>query len=77
RRIVGRFRCESETGATVTLTEGIGNPMGQVTADGSGNWSYTPSTPLEVLTVVNANATDPAFNTVGQGSTTVDAIAAA
>ncbi|WP_121412006.1 Ig-like domain-containing protein [Pseudomonas aeruginosa] len=67
----------AEAGATVTLTDGGGNPIGQVTADGSGNWSFTPSTPLADGTVVNATATDPAGNTGGQGSTTVDAIAPA
>ncbi|MDT0565640.1 Ig-like domain-containing protein, partial [Pseudomonas aeruginosa] len=67
----------AEPGATVTLTDGSGNPIGQVPADGSGNWSFTPSTPLADGTVVNATATDPAGNTGGQGSTTVDAIAPA
>ncbi|MEI0683521.1 Ig-like domain-containing protein, partial [Pseudomonas aeruginosa] len=67
----------AEPGATVTLTDGSGNPIGQVTADGSGNWSFTPSTPLADGTMVNATATDPAGNTGGQGSTTVDAIAPA
>ncbi|WP_121379337.1 Ig-like domain-containing protein, partial [Pseudomonas aeruginosa] len=67
----------AEPGATVTLTDGSGNPIGQVTADGSGNWSFTPGTPLANGTVVNATATDPAGNTGGQGSTTVDAIAPA
>ncbi|MCS8512728.1 Ig-like domain-containing protein [Pseudomonas aeruginosa] len=65
----------AEPGATVTLTDGSGNPIGQVTADGSGNWSFTPSTPLADGTVVNATATDPAGNTGGQGSTTVDGVA--
>ncbi|MCS7710529.1 Ig-like domain-containing protein [Pseudomonas aeruginosa] len=67
----------AEPGSSVTLTDGNGNPIGQVTADGSGNWSFTPSTPLADGTVVNATATDPAGNTGGQGSTTVDAIAPA
>ncbi|MBG7295576.1 BapA prefix-like domain-containing protein [Pseudomonas aeruginosa] len=67
----------AEPGCSVTLTDGSGNPIGQVTADGSGNWSFTPSTPLADGTVVNATATDPAGNTGGQGSTTVDAIAPA
>ncbi|MBH8873315.1 BapA prefix-like domain-containing protein [Pseudomonas aeruginosa] len=67
----------AEPGSSVTLTDGSGNPIGQVTADGSGNWSFTPSTPLANGTVVNATATDPAGNTSGQGSTTVDAIAPA
>ncbi|MCO3331658.1 BapA prefix-like domain-containing protein [Pseudomonas aeruginosa] len=65
----------AEPGTTVTLTDGSGNPIGQVTADGSGNWSFTPSTPLADGTVVNATATDPAGNTSGQGSTTVDGVA--
>ncbi|WP_089041106.1 Ig-like domain-containing protein [Pseudomonas aeruginosa] len=67
----------AEPGSSVTLTDGSGNPIGQVTADGSGNWSFTPSTPLADGTVVNATATDPAGNTGGQGSTTVDGVAPA
>ncbi|MFF6600259.1 Ig-like domain-containing protein [Pseudomonas aeruginosa] len=67
----------AEPGSSVTLTDGSGNPIGQVTADGSGNWSFTPSTPLADGTVVNATATDPAGNTSGQGSTTVDGVAPA
>ncbi|MGX9042324.1 Ig-like domain-containing protein, partial [Pseudomonas aeruginosa] len=59
----------AEPGSSVTLNDGHGNPIGQVTADGSGNWSFTPSTPLADGTVVNATATDPAGNTSGQGST--------
>ncbi|MDV6824080.1 BapA prefix-like domain-containing protein [Pseudomonas aeruginosa] len=65
----------AEPGSSVTLTDGNGNPIGQITADGSGNWSFTPSTPLADGTVVNATATDPAGNTSGQGSTTVDGVA--
>ncbi|MCI3211025.1 Ig-like domain-containing protein [Pseudomonas aeruginosa] len=65
----------AEPGATVTLTDGNGNPIGQVTADGSGNWTFTPATPLANGTVVNAVAQDPAGNTGPQGSTTVDAVA--
>ncbi|MCR8715081.1 Ig-like domain-containing protein [Stenotrophomonas indicatrix] len=64
----------AEAGATVTLTDGSGNPIGQVTADGSGNWSFTPGTPLADGTVVNAIATDAAGNTSGPGSTTVDSL---
>ncbi len=33
-------------GSTVILTDGNGNPIAEVTADGSGNWTYTPSTPI-------------------------------
>ncbi|WP_143491959.1 Ig-like domain-containing protein, partial [Pseudomonas sp. B19(2017)] len=67
----------AEAGATVILTDGVGNPIGQTTADGSGNWAFTPSTPLADGTVVNATATDPAGNTSGPTSVTVDAIAPA
>ncbi|WP_121412602.1 Ig-like domain-containing protein [Pseudomonas aeruginosa] len=67
----------AEPGATVTLTDGNGNPIGQVTADGSGNWTFTPSTPLPNGTVVNATATDPSGNTSAPASVTVDAVAPA
>ncbi|MBF8794330.1 BapA prefix-like domain-containing protein [Pseudomonas monteilii] len=67
----------AEPGSTVTLTDGNGNPVGEVTADGSGNWSFTPATPLPNGTVVNATATDPTGNTSPQGSTTVDSVAPA
>ncbi|MFO7115174.1 Ig-like domain-containing protein, partial [Pseudomonas aeruginosa] len=67
----------AEAGATVILTDGNGNPIGQVTADGSGDWSFTPGTPLANGTVINAVAQDPAGNTSGPASTTVDAVAPA
>ncbi|MGG6957868.1 UNVERIFIED_CONTAM: Ig-like domain-containing protein, partial [Pseudomonas aeruginosa] len=67
----------AEAGATVILTDGGGNPIGQATADGSGNWTFTPSTPLANGTVINAVAQDPAGNTSGPASTTVDSVAPA
>ncbi|MFI7839907.1 Ig-like domain-containing protein, partial [Pseudomonas asiatica] len=67
----------AEAGATVTVTDGSGNPIGQITADGSGNWSFTPGTPLANGTVVNATATDPTGNTSAPSSTTVDSVAPA
>ncbi|MFG8099604.1 Ig-like domain-containing protein, partial [Pseudomonas aeruginosa] len=67
----------AEPGATVTLTDGNGNPIGQVTADGSGNWSFTPATPLANGTVVNATATDASGNTSPGSSVTVDSVAPA
>ncbi|WP_038823281.1 Ig-like domain-containing protein, partial [Pseudomonas aeruginosa] len=36
----------AEAGAKVILTDGNGNPIGETTADGSGNWTFTPATPL-------------------------------
>ncbi|MDT1028245.1 Ig-like domain-containing protein, partial [Pseudomonas paraeruginosa] len=32
----------AEAGAKVILTDGNGNPIGQSSAEGSGNWSFTP-----------------------------------
>ncbi|MEK0335796.1 Ig-like domain-containing protein, partial [Pseudomonas sp. 5FOS] len=64
----------AEPGSTVTLTDGSGNPIGQTTADGSGNWAFTPATPLANGTVINAVAQDPAGNTSGPTSVTVDAV---
>ncbi|MBO3620382.1 hypothetical protein, partial [Pseudomonas aeruginosa] len=46
--------------ATLFRSDGFGNPIGQVTADGSGNWSFTPGTPLSKGTVFKAVAQDPA-----------------
>ncbi|MGV8584369.1 Ig-like domain-containing protein, partial [Pseudomonas aeruginosa] len=65
----------AEPGATVTLTDGNGNPIGQATADGSGNWTVTPSTPLANGTVINAVAQDAAGNTRAPASLSVDTIA--
>ncbi|MDN6860982.1 Ig-like domain-containing protein [Pseudomonas sp. CAN2814] len=65
----------AEANATVILTDGNGNAIGQVTADGSGRWSYTPGSQLANGTVVNAVARDAAGNTSGAASTTVDSVA--
>ncbi|MCR7360722.1 Ig-like domain-containing protein, partial [Pseudomonas aeruginosa] len=46
-------------------------------ADGSGNWSFTPGTPLANGTVIVATATDPTGNTGPQAATTVDSVAPA
>ncbi|MDD1012712.1 Ig-like domain-containing protein [Pseudomonas rubra] len=67
----------AEAGAKVTLTDGSGNPIGQVNADGSGHWSFTPASPLPNGTVVNAVAQDIAGNNSAPGSTTVDSLAPA
>ncbi|WP_436591869.1 Ig-like domain-containing protein, partial [Pseudomonas paraeruginosa] len=67
----------AEPGSTVTLTDGNGNSIAQVTADGSGSWTFTPSTPLANGTVINATATDPTGNTSAPASTTVDSQAPA
>ncbi len=67
----------AEAGATVILTDGNGNPIGQVTADGSGNWAFTPATPLANGTVINALAQDAAGNNSSPTSATVDSLAPA
>ncbi|POB49949.1 Ig-like domain-containing protein, partial [Vibrio vulnificus] len=64
----------AEAGVTIVITDGNGNPIGQVTADGSGNWTFTPGTPLANGTVIVATATDPTGNTGPQAATTVDAV---
>ncbi|MBH9388252.1 hypothetical protein I5K84_33835, partial [Pseudomonas aeruginosa] len=65
----------AEPGVRVILTDGNGNPIGQTLADGSGNWSFTPGTPLANGTVIVATATDPTGNTGPPAATTVDAVA--
>uniref|UniRef100_UPI0025DCE6A4 Ig-like domain-containing protein n=1 Tax=uncultured Xanthomonas sp. TaxID=152831 RepID=UPI0025DCE6A4 len=67
----------AEAGATVTVTDGNGNLIGQTTADGAGNWSVIPGAALPDGTVVNAVATDAAGNVSPPASTTVDALAPA
>ncbi|WP_371351407.1 Ig-like domain-containing protein, partial [Salmonella sp. M265] len=67
----------AEAGAKVILTDGNGNPIGQTTADGSGNWSFTPGSQLPNGTVVNATATDASGNTSAGSSVTVDSVAPA
>jgi len=66
----------AEANSTIAIdTNGDGTPDATVTADGSGNWTYTPTTPLADGTVVSATATDAAGNTSAPGSATVDAVA--
>ncbi|MBW5455828.1 hypothetical protein GRF21_33200, partial [Pseudomonas aeruginosa] len=60
---------------SVMLPDADGNHVVQVTADGVGNWSFTPGTPLANGTVIVATATDPTGNTGPQAATTVDAVA--
>ncbi len=57
------------------LTDGNGNPIAEVTADGSGNWTYTPSTPIANGTVVNVVAEDAAGNSSPPATVTVDSSA--
>ncbi|WP_333969586.1 beta strand repeat-containing protein [Alteromonas mediterranea] len=66
----------AEAGATVNVDEdGDGTPDFTVVADGDGNWSVTPDTPLADGIVVTATATDDAGNTSAPASDTVDAVA--
>ncbi|WP_230949076.1 Ig-like domain-containing protein, partial [Burkholderia diffusa] len=62
----------AEAGATVNIdTNGDGAPDATVTADPSGAWTYTPSTPLPAGTVIGVTATDAAGNTSPSASVTV------
>jgi hypothetical protein len=65
----------AEAGALLTLTDGNGNPVGQVGVDSKGNWSFTPSSPLPDGTVLLAVAQDAAGNASPQAAATVDATA--
>ncbi|WP_367613866.1 BapA/Bap/LapF family large adhesin [Alteromonas sp. 07-89-2] len=66
----------AEAGATVDVdVDGDGTPDFTVIADGDGNWSVTPDTPLADGVVVTVTATDEAGNTSGPASDTVDAVA--
>ncbi|KAB0546849.1 BapA prefix-like domain-containing protein [Pseudomonas argentinensis] len=63
----------AEAGSTVILTGPGGVAIGQTTADGNGNWSFTPQNPLLDGTQVNVVARDAAGNTSQPGATLVDA----
>ncbi|KMM77319.1 hypothetical protein ACP93_00205 [Xanthomonas sp. NCPPB 1128] len=67
----------SEAGATITLTDGNGAPIGQTIVDASGNWSFTPATPLPDGTVITAVASNTAGTVSPPATTTVDAVAPA
>ena len=62
----------AEAGSTVAITDSNGNEIGTTTADGNGNFSYTPDTPLAHGTEIVATATDAAGNVSGPGTTTVN-----
>lgn len=62
----------AEADSLLVLTDGDGNAVGETTADGDGNWSYTPRTPLPDGTIVIATAQDAAGNVSPQTSTTVN-----
>ena len=66
----------AEPGSTVTLTDGSGTEVGTAVADGSGHFTFTPSSPLADGTTLTATATDKVGNTSGPSNTvTVDAVA--
>ncbi|WP_374178927.1 Ig-like domain-containing protein [Leifsonia sp. WHRI 6310E] len=66
----------AEPGSTVTLTDGSGAEVGTAVADGSGHFTFTPSSPLADGTTLTATATDKVGNTSGPSNTvTVDAVA--
>ena len=52
-----------EEGLEVELFDADGNSLGTTVADSSGQWSITPSTPLEDDAVVSASQTDASGNT--------------
>ena len=66
----------AEAGATVNVdVDGDGTPDFTVIADGDGNWSITPDTPLADGVIVTVTATDAAGNISNPASDTVDAAA--
>jgi len=60
----------TEAGATVTIKDGA-TVLGTTTADGSGNYEFTPGTPLSMAShTITATATDAAGNTITSAPTT-------
>lgn len=67
----------AEAGTTVMLTDVSGNPVGQVLVDASGQWSFTPASPLPNGTTINAVAQDAAGNTSVASTVIIDSSAPA
>ncbi|MCM7319110.1 Ig-like domain-containing protein [Enterobacter bugandensis] len=61
----------AEANSTVVLTDTNNNPIGRVTADAEGNWTFTPSTPLLEGTQVVAVAEDASGNISPPSTVTV------
>ncbi|MCK0716459.1 Ig-like domain-containing protein, partial [Chromohalobacter sarecensis] len=61
----------AEAGSTVTLTNGADEPIGSVTAETDGTWSFSPATALAVGTTVVATATDAAGNVSVEATTDI------
>lgn len=66
------FNGTAEPGSTVTLADGSGTTIGTAIADASGNWTFTPSTPMtDGPYTITATATDAAGNTSAPTTTNV------
>ncbi|WP_454903847.1 Ig-like domain-containing protein [Variovorax gossypii] len=63
----------AEAGSVVTIKDGLGNVVGNATADANGAYSIAPTTPPANGAVLSVTATDAAGNTSQPASTTVDA----
>lgn len=73
-----RISGTAEAGATVRIdTNGDGTPDGTVTADQTGNWTFTPATPLANGTAVSVTVVDPAGNASQPARIVVDSAAPA
>ncbi|MBB5687668.1 hypothetical protein FHS49_003712 [Sphingobium boeckii] len=64
----------AEAGSTIMLSE-AGSTIGTAIADGNGDWTFTPGSPLLDGTIVNAAASDAAGNIGPQATVTIDATA--
>ncbi|MDD3500563.1 MAG: Ig-like domain-containing protein [Sulfurovum sp.] len=60
----------AEAGSTVTIT--YNDVTATTTADENGNFTYTPDSPIQHNTVIEATATDAAGNESDPGTTTVN-----
>lgn len=65
----------AEPGVTLFLSDPLGNPIGETSADDDGNWVFVPNLALPHDTIVEVVAVDAAGNTSLPASATVDAIA--
>jgi hypothetical protein len=67
-------RGTAEIGAKVILSSG-GSQLAEVAVDGTGNWSYSPATPLAHGVLVTAQAVDAVGNSSTTASVVIDSVA--
>lgn len=65
----------AQPGVTIVVLDESLAPLGQTSADGAGNWAYTPAAPLADRAVIYVRAEDGSGGVSGTMSIVIDAVA--